>query len=36
LRRGGSVEEVAGAVMWLFSDEAGYTSGSFIDVSGGS
>ncbi|WP_454675200.1 SDR family oxidoreductase [Achromobacter pestifer] len=35
LRRGGSVEEVAGAVMWLFSDEAGYTSGSFIDVSGG-
>lgn len=35
LRRGGSVDEVAGAVMWLFSDEAGYTSGSFIDVSGG-
>lgn len=36
LRRGGTVEEVAGAVMWLFSDEAGYTSGSFIEVSGGS
>ena len=36
LRRGGSVDEVAGAVLWLFSDEAGYTSGSFIDVSGGS
>ncbi|MBC9906593.1 SDR family oxidoreductase [Achromobacter xylosoxidans] len=35
LRRGGTVEEVAGAVMWLLSDEAGYTSGSFIDVSGG-
>ena len=35
LRRGGTVEEVAGAVMWLFSDEAGYTSGSFIEVSGG-
>ncbi len=35
LRRGGTVDEVAGAVMWLFSDEAGYTSGSFIDVSGG-
>lgn len=35
LRRGGTVEEVAGAVMWLFSDEACYTSGSFIDVSGG-
>jgi NAD(P)-dependent dehydrogenase (short-subunit alcohol dehydrogenase family) len=29
------VEEVAGAIMWLFSEEAGYTSGSFIDVSGG-
>lgn len=36
LRRGGTVDEVAGAIMWLFSDEAGYTSGSFIDVSGGS
>ncbi|RAP62922.1 NAD(P)-dependent oxidoreductase [Achromobacter sp. HZ01] len=35
LRRGGTVEEVAGAVMWLFSEEAGYTSGSFIEVSGG-
>lgn len=35
LRRGGTVEEVAGAVMWLFSDEAGYSSGSFIEVSGG-
>ena len=36
LRRGGTVEEVAGAVLWPFSDEAGYTSGSFIEVSGGS
>ncbi|WMD20383.1 SDR family oxidoreductase [Achromobacter seleniivolatilans] len=36
LRRGGTVDEVAGAIMWLFSEEAGYTSGSFIDVSGGS
>ncbi|AOB28722.1 MULTISPECIES: SDR family oxidoreductase [Bordetella] len=35
LRRGGTVEEVAGAVMWFCSDEAGYTTGSFIEVSGG-
>lgn len=35
LQRGGTAEEVAGAVMWFFSDEAGYSTGSFIDVSGG-
>lgn len=35
LRRGGTVQEVAGAVMWFFSEEAGYTTGSFIEVSGG-
>ncbi|WP_099722117.1 SDR family oxidoreductase [Bordetella bronchiseptica] len=35
LRRGGTVQEVAGAVMWFFSAEAGYTTGSFIEVSGG-
>lgn len=35
LQRGGTVDEVAGAVMWFFSDEAGYTTGSFIEVSGG-
>ncbi|MBO9354160.1 SDR family oxidoreductase [Bordetella petrii] len=35
LQRGGTVQEVAGAVMWFFSDEAGYTTGSFIEVSGG-
>ncbi|MFJ1299978.1 SDR family oxidoreductase [Pseudomonadota bacterium AL_CKDN230030165-1A_HGKHYDSX7] len=35
LQRGGTPEEVAGAVMWFFSDEAGYTTGSFIEVSGG-
>jgi len=27
LQRGGTAEEVAGAVMWFFSDEAGYTTG---------
>jgi NAD(P)-dependent dehydrogenase (short-subunit alcohol dehydrogenase family) len=33
--RGGEAIEVAQAVLWLLSDEAGYTTGSFIDVSGG-
>jgi NAD(P)-dependent dehydrogenase (short-subunit alcohol dehydrogenase family) len=35
LQRGGTAEEVAQAVLWLLSDEASYTTGSFIDVSGG-
>jgi NAD(P)-dependent dehydrogenase (short-subunit alcohol dehydrogenase family) len=33
--RGGEAMEVARAVLWLASDEASYTTGSFIDVSGG-
>ncbi len=33
--RGGEAMEVARAVLWLLSDEASYTTGSFIDVSGG-
>ncbi|MEO0443000.1 MAG: SDR family oxidoreductase [Pseudomonadota bacterium] len=33
--RGGQPEEVAKAILWLLSDEASYTTGSFIDVSGG-
>lgn len=33
--RGGNPAEVAHAVLWLLSDEASYTTGSFIDVSGG-
>lgn len=35
LKRGGRPEEVAAAVLWLCSDEASYTTGSFIDVAGG-
>ena len=35
MKRGGSSEEVAKAILWLLSDEASYTTGSFIDVTGG-
>jgi NAD(P)-dependent dehydrogenase (short-subunit alcohol dehydrogenase family) len=35
MRRGGQADEVARAILWLLSDEASYTTGSFIDVSGG-
>ena len=35
LQRGGKVEEVAAAIAWLVSDESSYTTGSFIEVSGG-
>ena len=35
MQRGGSVDEVAAAVSWLMSDESSYTTGSFIEVSGG-
>jgi len=33
--RGGDVAEVARAILWLLSEEASYTTGSFIDVGGG-
>jgi NAD(P)-dependent dehydrogenase (short-subunit alcohol dehydrogenase family) len=33
--RGGDAIEVARAIVWLLSDEASYTTGSFIDVAGG-
>lgn len=35
MQRGGSVEEVAAAISWLVSAESSYTTGAFIDVSGG-
>ncbi|WP_211473571.1 SDR family oxidoreductase [Collimonas humicola] len=35
MRRGGSAEEVARAVLWLLSEEASYCTGTIIDVSGG-
>ncbi len=35
MRRGGSAGEVAHAILWLLSDEASFTTGSFVDVTGG-
>jgi NAD(P)-dependent dehydrogenase (short-subunit alcohol dehydrogenase family) len=35
MRRGGEPGEVARAILWLLSDEASYSTGTFIDVSGG-
>ena len=35
MQRGGQPDEVAQAALWLLSDAAAYTTGSFIDVSGG-
>jgi NAD(P)-dependent dehydrogenase (short-subunit alcohol dehydrogenase family) len=35
MRRGGTVEEVARAIVWLLSDEASFTTGGFIEVAGG-
>ena len=35
MKRGGEPEEVARAILWLLSDESSYSTGAFIDVSGG-
>ena len=35
MKRGGTPDEVARAILWLLSDEASYTTGAFIDVAGG-
>ncbi len=35
MQRGGHAEEVANAILWLLSDEASYSTGAFIDVTGG-
>lgn len=35
MKRGGSADEVASAILWLLSEEASFTTGSFIDVAGG-
>lgn len=35
MKRGGNPIEVANAILWLLSNEASYTTGSFIDMAGG-
>jgi NAD(P)-dependent dehydrogenase (short-subunit alcohol dehydrogenase family) len=35
MRRGGQPDEVARAILWLLSDSASFTTGAFIDVTGG-
>jgi len=35
MKRGGQPEEVARAILWLLSDEASFSTGTFIDVTGG-
>ncbi len=35
MQRGGTPDEVARAILWLLSDEASFTTGAFLDVTGG-
>ena len=35
MKREGKAGEVAGAILWLLSDEASYTTGALLDVGGG-
>ena len=35
MKRGGQPDEVAHAILWLLSSEASYTTGTFIDITGG-
>jgi NAD(P)-dependent dehydrogenase (short-subunit alcohol dehydrogenase family) len=35
MKRGGEAVEVARAILWLLSDDASYSTGTFIDVTGG-
>lgn len=35
MRRGGTVEEVAEAILWLMSPQASYVTGTFVDLAGG-
>ena len=35
MKRTGSADEVANAIVWLLSDEASYATASFVDITGG-
>jgi len=35
MQRGGEAEEVASAILWLLSDEASFTTGALLDITGG-
>ncbi len=35
MKRGGTPEEVAQAILWLLSEEASFSTGTFIDITGG-
>ena len=35
MARGGRPDEVAEAIIWLLSDKASYSTGTFIDLGGG-
>jgi NAD(P)-dependent dehydrogenase (short-subunit alcohol dehydrogenase family) len=35
MKRGGQPEEVARGILWLLSDEASYSTGTFLNISGG-
>ena len=35
MKRGGQPDEIARAILWLLSDEASYSTGAIVDVSGG-
>jgi NAD(P)-dependent dehydrogenase (short-subunit alcohol dehydrogenase family) len=35
MRRGGTADEVAAAILWLLSDDASFTTGAMLDVAGG-
>ena len=35
MKRGGLADEVAHAILWLLSENASFTTGGFIDVTGG-